>query len=197
MSYDPNNLFARIVRGDIPSIRVHEDAERAGHVLAQVMRAGGHLLLADEEALVVALVPLPRQAALQQKQQGVRQRLQVVPPAGGAPQVGVHAGVANRAPEHVRALVVLHVRGAHRILPPRRKAQVHQEQLSLLRRPGGTQQEVLRLDVPVHVALGVERVQNRQRLHGDAGHHVLGHGLPVLVPRVPQARAQQVHHLRR
>jgi histidine triad (HIT) family protein len=27
MAYDPNNLFARIARGEIPCIRVHEDAE--------------------------------------------------------------------------------------------------------------------------------------------------------------------------
>ena len=40
-------------------------------------------------------------------------------PAGGAAEVGVHAGVAHGAPEHVRPLVVLHVLAAQRVPPPR------------------------------------------------------------------------------
>ncbi|MCX7057426.1 MAG: HIT family protein, partial [Proteobacteria bacterium] len=27
MAYDPNNIFARIVRGEIPCVRVYEDAD--------------------------------------------------------------------------------------------------------------------------------------------------------------------------
>ena len=66
------------------------------------------------------LIALPRQPALQQEQQSVGERLEVVTPAGGAAQVRVHAGVAHGPPEYVRPLVVLHVGAANRIPPPRR-----------------------------------------------------------------------------
>jgi histidine triad (HIT) family protein len=54
MSYDPNNLFARIGRGDIPCIRVYEDVDTLafmdimpqadGHTLVIPKRAGENLL---------------------------------------------------------------------------------------------------------------------------------------------------------
>jgi histidine triad (HIT) family protein len=54
MSYDPDNLFARIVRGEIPSIRVYEDADTVafmdimpqapGHTLVIPKTAGENLL---------------------------------------------------------------------------------------------------------------------------------------------------------
>lgn len=49
-------------------------------VAAQQLWAGGHLLLAHQEALVVALVALPRQPAPQQEEQRVGKRLEVVTP---------------------------------------------------------------------------------------------------------------------
>mmetsp|Transcript_37605 Transcript_37605/g.95048 ORF Transcript_37605/g.95048 Transcript_37605/m.95048 type:complete len:883 (-) Transcript_37605:26-2674(-) len=155
--------------------------------------AAGHLLLAHQVALVLRVVALPRQAPLEQEQQRVRQRLQVVAPAGGAAQVGVHARVAHGAAEHVRALVVLRVRAAHVVPPLAGQPQVHEVQALGARGVGRPQQKVLRLDVPVHKALGVQRLQDGQRLHRDAGHHLDGHLLPLVVPHVPQAGAQDVH----
>lgn len=87
-------------------------------VSAEHVCARGHLLLADEEALVVALVPLPRQPALEQEEEGVRQRLKVIAAGRRAPEVRVHARVAHSAAEDVRALVVLDVRAADKVLPP-------------------------------------------------------------------------------
>ena len=36
-------------------------------------------------------------------------------------------------------------------------------------------------------------LQNRQRLHRDARHHLLRHDLSVLIPLIPQRRSQKIH----
>lgn len=44
MSYDPDNIFAKILRGEIPSARVYEDDDTL--VFMDIMpRAGGHCLI--------------------------------------------------------------------------------------------------------------------------------------------------------
>ena len=43
-SYDPNNLFARILRGDLPSYKVYED-DRAFAFLDIMPRSPGHTLV--------------------------------------------------------------------------------------------------------------------------------------------------------
>jgi histidine triad (HIT) family protein len=51
MSYDPNNIFAKILRGEIPSIKLYEDE----HTLAfmDVMpQAAGHALVIPKQAAV-------------------------------------------------------------------------------------------------------------------------------------------------
>ena len=42
----------------------------------------------------------------------------------------------------------------------------------------------------------MELPQDGQGFHGNARDHLLRHGLALLVPHVPQAGAQHVHHLR-
>ena len=55
----------------------------------------------------------------------------------------------------------------------------------LVRRPRLPEQEVLGLDVAVHVALEVEVLEDAERLQGDARDHLLAHDLPLAVPDVP------------
>lgn len=55
-------------------------AEGLMGVPAEHVCAGRHFLLAHQEALVVALVPLPRQPPLQQEEEGVCQGLEIVSP---------------------------------------------------------------------------------------------------------------------
>jgi histidine triad (HIT) family protein len=61
MAYDPDNIFARIVRGEIPCVRVHEDdatlafmdlmPQSEGHTLVIPKRAGENLFdTAPEDA---------------------------------------------------------------------------------------------------------------------------------------------------
>ena len=61
MAYDNDNIFAKILRGDIPSFKVHEDE----HVLAfmDIMpQADGHVLVIPKTP-AVTLLDLPADAA--------------------------------------------------------------------------------------------------------------------------------------
>ena len=61
MAYDDNNVFAKILRGEIPCIRIHEDA----HTLAfmDIMpQATGHALVIPKEA-ATTLFELSEEAA--------------------------------------------------------------------------------------------------------------------------------------
>jgi histidine triad (HIT) family protein len=65
MAYDANNLFARIVRGEIPCIRVYEDADTLafmdimpqseGHTLVVPKVAGENLFDTPPESLAAAI----------------------------------------------------------------------------------------------------------------------------------------------
>jgi len=48
MTYDPNNIFAKILRGEIPSVKVYEDAKTLAFM--DVMpEADGHVLVVPKE----------------------------------------------------------------------------------------------------------------------------------------------------
>ena len=72
MTYDPSNVFARILRGEIPSQRVYEDEttvafmdvmpQSPGHTIVVPKEACRNLLDADP-ALLAALVPIVQKVA--------------------------------------------------------------------------------------------------------------------------------------
>jgi histidine triad (HIT) family protein len=72
MAYDPNNVFARMVRGEIPCIRVHEDdrtlafmdimPQSPGHCLVIPKVAGESLLDSPAESLAAAIATVQRVA---------------------------------------------------------------------------------------------------------------------------------------
>lgn len=65
MTYDPDNIFAKIIRGDLPSFKVYEDdqtlafmdinPQTRGHTLVVSKTAGIDLLNTEEEDLVAAI----------------------------------------------------------------------------------------------------------------------------------------------
>ena len=65
MAYDPNNIFARIVRGEIPCHKVYEDADTLafmdimpqaeGHTLIVPKAAGEDILTTPPESLAAAI----------------------------------------------------------------------------------------------------------------------------------------------
>ncbi len=77
MAYDPNNIFARMVRGEIPCIRLYEDAhtlafmdimpQSPGHALVIPKVAGENLIETPLEHVQAAIATTQRLArALQQ-----------------------------------------------------------------------------------------------------------------------------------
>lgn len=69
------------------------------------------------EGWKIYLVALPWQAASQKEEEGVGEGLEIVPSACRPAQVGMHARIPHRPSEHIRPLVVLHMRLADRVPP--------------------------------------------------------------------------------
>ncbi len=62
MSYDPENIFAKIMRDEIPSVRVYEDDDTM--VIMDIMpRADGHMLVIPKEPARNMLDATPQQLA--------------------------------------------------------------------------------------------------------------------------------------
>ena len=76
MSYDPNNIFAKILRGEIPSHKVYEDADAIvfmdvmpqsnGHVLVVPKAASRNVFDADP-AVLSKILPLVQKVAVASK----------------------------------------------------------------------------------------------------------------------------------
>ena len=72
MPYDPNNIFARILRGEIPCVKVYEDAKTLafmdvmpqgpGHLLV-VPKAPSRNLLDADPAVLARLIPVVQKLA--------------------------------------------------------------------------------------------------------------------------------------
>jgi histidine triad (HIT) family protein len=80
MAYDPNNIFARMVRGEIPCIRIYEDAhtlafmdimpQSPGHCLVVPKIAGENLLDTAPESAAAAIGTAQKIARAVQKALG-------------------------------------------------------------------------------------------------------------------------------
>jgi len=62
MSYDPQNVFARILRNELPSARVYEDAHTIA-IMDLMPQSAGHTLIITREAAVTLLDVTPEGAA--------------------------------------------------------------------------------------------------------------------------------------
>ncbi|EHS50921.1 histidine triad (HIT) protein [Rhizobium sp. PDO1-076] len=71
-AYDPNNIFAKILKGDIPSVKLYEDADTLafmdvmpqapGHLLV-IPKQGSRNLLDADPAVLVKLMPVVQKLA--------------------------------------------------------------------------------------------------------------------------------------
>ncbi len=53
MSYDPNNIFAKILRGEIPCIKLYEDAQTLAFMDIMPQAAGHALVIPKEQAVTL------------------------------------------------------------------------------------------------------------------------------------------------
>lgn len=140
---------------------VHVGGELDGEALALDFDGSGHLLLLDLLVLlrlVVGLHTLPGERPLRQVEQDVADGLEVVPPALLHPEVRVDRRVPHRPSEGPVLLVgdVLVALGVPVLLAEPEVDEV--EEVGLVVDP---HEEVLGLDVPVHVVEGVEALDPR------------------------------------
>lgn len=108
MSYDTNNIFARILRGEIPSHKVYEDADAVcfmdvmpqgpGHALV-VPKAPSRNVLDADPAVLAKLLPLVQKIAVASKAAFGADGITVMQfnePAGGQTVFHLHYHVIPR-----------------------------------------------------------------------------------------------------
>lgn len=108
MIYDSNNIFAKILRGEIPSHKVYEDADAivfmdvmpqaAGHALVVPKAASRNLLDADP-AVLTKILPLVQKVALASQKAFAADGITVLQfnePAGGQTVFHLHYHVIPR-----------------------------------------------------------------------------------------------------
>ncbi len=81
MAYDPNNVFAKIIRGEIPSTKVYED-ERTFAFLDLMPQADGHTLVVPKE---------PAQNIFELSPDGAANLIKVVQKLAGAVKKAMNA----------------------------------------------------------------------------------------------------------
>ena len=108
MSYDPNNIFAKILRGEIPCHKVYEDADAIvfmdvmpqspGHALVMPKAASRNLFDADS-AVLAKIAPLVQKVAVAAKAAFNADGISVIQynePAGGQSVFHLHYHVIPR-----------------------------------------------------------------------------------------------------
>jgi histidine triad (HIT) family protein len=83
MTYDPTNIFAKILRGEIPAHKIHEDAATIA-ILDVMPQSDGHTLVIPKAAAenLFDLEPAMAEAAIRVGQRVARAALQAFQPAG-------------------------------------------------------------------------------------------------------------------
>ncbi len=108
MTYDPTNIFAKILRGEIPCYRVYEDADAlvfmdvmpqaAGHALV-VPKAPSRNMLDADPAVLAKILPLAQKVAVASKAAFNADGITVMQfnePAGGQTVFHLHVHVIPR-----------------------------------------------------------------------------------------------------
>lgn len=126
MPYDPNNVFAKILRDELPSVKVFEDA----HTLAfmDIMpSADGHTLVIPREP-VETLFELSDQAAaaLMKTTQRVAAAVKTALACPGLMLVQLNGSAAGQSIPHLHFHIVPRFEGLDLTLHGRTKADVHQ-----------------------------------------------------------------------
>ena len=91
-AYDPNNIFAKILRGELPCYKVYED-DKAFAFLDIMPRAPGHTLVLPKAAAIVSCRIVPDMDPKQVERQ-LTEFLTTDPPWGAKVTVKPHGAVA-------------------------------------------------------------------------------------------------------
>jgi histidine triad (HIT) family protein len=106
MSYDPGNIFARILRGEIPSVKIHED-EKTLAFMDVMPQADGHTLVIPKENAATLLDLSPQGAAhLMQVTQRVARAVKAGMNADGITLMQFNGAAAGQTVPHIHFHVI-------------------------------------------------------------------------------------------
>ena len=111
MTYDPNNIFAKILRGEIPSVKVYED-EHTLALMDVMPQAEGHTLVVPKEAAEYIYDLSPEgAAALIQTTQKIARAVKKGLNAHGVMLAQLNGSAAGQSVFHVHFHVIPRSRG--------------------------------------------------------------------------------------
>ncbi|HTT83431.1 MAG TPA: HIT domain-containing protein [Rhizomicrobium sp.] len=126
MSYDPNNVFAKILRGELPSVRVHED-ENTLAFMDIMPSADGHTLVIPKEPVETLFdLSSPAAAALMLTTQRVAAAVKAALACPGLMLVQLNGAAAGQSVPHLHIHVVPRFEGSDLRLHGRAKAEIDQ-----------------------------------------------------------------------
>jgi histidine triad (HIT) family protein len=106
MAYDPNNVFAKILRGELPSVRVFEDAHTLAFMDIMPSVAGHTLVIPKEPADTVFELSSAAASALIATTQTVARAVKAAFECPGVMLVQLNGAAAGQSIAHVHFHVV-------------------------------------------------------------------------------------------
>ncbi|MBL8446979.1 MAG: HIT family protein [Zoogloeaceae bacterium] len=129
MSYDPQNVFARILRGELPCVRVYEDAATLAFLDIMPQTEGHTLVLPKEPAATLLDLSPEAAAATIQTTQKVARAVQVAVGAEGLLISQFNGAAAGQTVPHVHFHILPRWEGTRLKAHAREKADPDQLEL--------------------------------------------------------------------
>lgn len=126
MAYDPNNVFAKILRGELPSIKVYEDADTLAFMDIMPSAEGHTLVIPKEPAETLFELSSHSTSALMLTTQRVATAVKTALACPGVMLVQLNGAAAGQSVPHLHMHIVPRVEGLDLRLHGRAKADVGQ-----------------------------------------------------------------------
>jgi histidine triad (HIT) family protein len=126
MAYDPNNVFAKILRGELPSIKVYEDVDTLAFMDIMPSAEGHTLVIPKEPAETLFELSNHAASALMLTTQRVAMAVKGALACPGVMLVQLNGVAAGQSVPHVHMHIVPRVEGLDLRLHGRAKADAEQ-----------------------------------------------------------------------
>jgi histidine triad (HIT) family protein len=126
MAYDPNNVFAKILRGELPSISVFEDADTLAFMDIMPSVEGHTLVIPREPAETLFELSSPAAASLMQTTQRVAMAVKSALACPGLMLVQLNGAAAGQSVPHLHMHIVPRFEGLELHLHGRTMADIRQ-----------------------------------------------------------------------
>ena len=126
MSYDPNNIFAKIIRGDAPCFKVYEDEKTMAFMDVMPQAEGHTLVIPKEHAVSIHDLSPESAAALIQTTQRVAAAVKTVTKTPGILLAQLNGAAAGQTVFHIHFHIIPRSGGIDLNLHARDKADFEQ-----------------------------------------------------------------------